>query len=123
MSSAVNIRDLNPREASFTLAGKAYELKPFTLAAQVWAYDEFKTESQPNGLEGLSERMKVLEPAAIAKVAYYLLKDKSDFPNVDKFIDRLGDHYTTLSILIKPISEVIGISQPEITEDELELKK
>ena len=121
----VSINDLRPSESTFVLSGKTYTLKAFTLAAQVWANDEFSTPEQPNGLFNLSDKLQNLDPDAVAKSCYYLLKDKSDFPTLDKFLDALGDHYTILKVLLQPFSNCLGVSQPteDETAEEIELKK
>ena len=125
MSNKISINDLNPRASKFILMGKSYELKKFSLAAQVWAHDEFKTTEEPNGLNNLSEKLIELDGGAIAKTCYFLLKDKSDFPTEEKFIDSLGDNHTALKILLKPFSDCLGVSQPtdDDTANEVELKK
>lgn len=125
MSNKVSINDLSPRPSKFILRGNVYELKKFSLAAQVWAHAEFATAEEPNGLTALSQKVIELDPAAIGKTCYYLLKDKSDFPTEEKFLDALGDHHTVLKVLLQPFSECLGVSQPteDDTAEELELKK
>lgn len=121
----VSINDLNPRPSKFTLRGKTYEMKKFSLAAQVWAHDEFATDEEKNGLTVLSQKLVELDPSAIAKTCYYLLKDKTDFPTEESFIDALEDHYTTVKVLLEPFSRCLGVSQPteDDTAEEVELKK
>ena len=125
MSNKVSINDLNPRPSSFELAGKTYEIKKFSLAAQVWAHDEFATAEEKNGLNVLSQKLIELDFSAIAKTCYYLLKDKRDFPTVESFINALGDHYNGIKILLEPFSRCLGVSQPteDDTSEEVELKK
>ena len=121
----VSINDLNPRPSKFTLRGKTYEMKKFSLAAQVWAHDEFATDEEKNGLTVLSQKLVELDPSAISKTCYYLLKDKTDFPTEESFIDALEDHYTTVKVLLEPFSRCLGVSQPteDDTAEEVELKK
>ena len=125
MSNKVSVNDLNPRPSEFLLGGKTYELKKFSLAAQVWAHDEFATPEEKNGLTVLSQKLVELDPKAIAKSCYYLMKDKKDFPSEENFIDALGDHYNVISILLEPFSRCLGVSQPTLddTAEEVELKK
>lgn len=125
MTKTINIKDLNPRESTFDLAGKTYTLKKFSLAARVWVEYEFSTPQQKSGLMALSDMMRDLDPGAFAKVSYYLLKDKSDFPTIEKFIDALGDDVTILGVLGRPIVECFGVSNPDLEdiEEDLELKK
>ena len=125
MSNKVSINDLNPRESKFTLRGKDYLLKKFALSAQVWVHDEFATENENNGLQVLSQKLIDLDSAAIAKVSYFLLKDKSDFPTLNSFIDAFEDHFNVIEVLLKPFSECLGVSQPsdDDTAEEVELKK
>ncbi len=123
--SAIGINDLNPSESTVNLAGKSYTLKPFSLFVQVWAHDEFATESEPNGLTNLSHKLMELDAGAIAKTCYFLLKDKSDFPTCEKFINALGDNYAVVKVLLEPLSRCLGVSQPtsDDTANEIELKK
>ena len=125
MSNKVSINDLNPRPSKFTLRGKTYEMKKFSLSAQVWAHDEFATAEEKNGLTNLSQKLVELDPSAIAKTCYFLLKDKNDFPCEENFIDALGDHYSIVKILLEPFSRCLGVSQPteDDTAGEVELKK
>jgi len=123
--SKISINDLNPRPSKFVLRGISYELKKFSLSAQVWAHDEFKTKEEPNGLTNLSNRLLELDAGAIAKSCYFLLKDKQNFANEESFIDAFPDNNTVLQVLLKPFSECLGVSQPtdDDTENEVELKK
>jgi len=123
--SNVSINDLNPRESEFVLRGTTYKLKKFSLAAQVWAHDEFATAEEKNGLTVLSTKLIELDSGAIAKTCYFLLKDKQDFATQESFIDALGDHVTTIQVLLAPFSACLGVSQPSDDEnaDEVELKK
>jgi len=123
--SEIGINDLNPSESVFNLAGKRYELKPFSLFVQVWAHDEFATESEPNGLTILSQKLMELDAGAIGKTCYFLLKDKADFPTCEKFLNALGDNLTTVKVLLEPLSRCLGVSQPtnEDMTNEVELKK
>lgn len=124
-NSKVSISDLNPRASKFILRGKTYELKKFSLAAQVWAHDEFSTESEKNGLVALSEKLREVDPSAIVKSCYFLLKDKTDFPSEESFVEAFKDHLTIIKLLLPPFSECLGISQPteDDTAEEVELKK
>lgn len=125
MSGKVGINELNPRASKFKLAGKVYEMKKFSLAAQVWAHDEFATTEEPNGLTALSEKLVEVDANAIVKSCYFLLKDKTDFPTEENFIEAFVDHYTIIKLLLPPFSECLGVSQPteDDTAEEVELKK
>lgn len=125
MSNKISINDLDPRASKFLIGNKTYEMKKFSLAAQVWAHDEFATTEEKNGLNVLSEKLVELDPSAIAKTCYFLLKDKSDFPTEENFINALGDHYSVIKILLEPFSRCLGVSQPseDETAHEVELKK
>lgn len=125
MSNTVSVNDLNPRESRFSLSGKTYELKKFSIAAQVWAADEFATDDKGNGLFVLSERLANVDTGAIVKTCYYLLTDKTDFPTLESFVERLGSDHTILKVLLDPLSETLGVSQPSVDEtaEEIEIKK
>lgn len=120
---AISIDELNPRETSLEFKGNKLTLGKFTLSAQVWANSEFATEENGNGLMNLSELLAKLDGMAIGKVGFYLLKEKELYKNENDFIESFGDFYTLISTLLPGISASIGASQPELTEDEIELKK
>ena len=121
----VSISDLNPRESSFELRGKTYELKKFSLAAQVWAASAFATPENSDGLANLGQAVEKVDPVALTRVCYYLLKDKKDFPILDSFADALGTHFVVTRTLLKPFRECLGVSQPSVddTAEELQIKK
>ena len=107
------ITDLKPKTTTLSIKGKDYTLRPFSLATQVWCYSEFATKEEKNGLVNLGELLKEVDFMAGCKIAYHLLKDKSDFNTVDDFINAIGD-YTNLVKVYQAICESIGVSQPHI---------
>ena len=124
--------DLNPVNASFRFNSKEYELRPFDLAAQVWARNEFATDAEPNGVEILSKRIQDMtdfEP--ILKCAWHLLKRKRDFGFYDEFVKQIGKgdddnkEVALIGLIYKAFVKTLGVSQPQLDSiaDELELKK
>ena len=115
--------ELNPRPYEFEMEGKAYKLAPFSLKAQTWAYEEFKTEQEPNGLKNLSELLKAVDLKTAVVCCWYLLEDKKGL-NIGEFFEICQKHEN----IRKPfdaLAKTIGLSQPHIEgiEEELELKK
>jgi len=129
---AISYQDLNPVCASFRFNDNDYELRPFDLAAQVWAHTEFATDDNKNGVDVLSTRIQDLsdfEP--ILKCAWHLLKRKRHFGFYDEFVSQIskGDIASNQSKLIGDIYnafvKTLGVSQPQLDQikEDLELKK
>jgi len=126
MSKKISIKDLNPSPSKFEVAGNVYHMKKFSLAAQVWADTEFSSDEQPSGLYNLSDSMRNLDVAAIAKVAYYLLVDKSEIENYEGVIDLFRNDVSLIKVLLPAVDRSIRGSQPDqtdVTDEEVELKK
>lgn len=120
----MNIEQIAPAKSQIEVSGKKYNLNFFTLAEQVWSMNEFATPENKNGIEILSGLLIDLNPRAIAKLTYRLLEDKSDFITEERFINTFKDTYTLISVLLAPLNECLTNSQPpELTEDEIDLKK
>ena len=118
------LKDLKPRDADIVINNKKYDVKKFSMAAQIWCYYEFGNKENKNGLHILKEKLEDGDLHASAKVIYYLLKDKSDFVDIDDFIERAAK-FKNLEAIYKTLCKVMGYSQPEIEkiEKEVELKK
>ena len=127
----INLHDLNPRRSELKLKDKVYTLKPFTLSTRVWVESEFSTKDNKSGLENFSKMLGAIETnpdkalRAASILCFRLLEDRSDFKDVDDFIDR-HENYNNLGSMYKSICEVIGLSEPQISElekEQLEVKK
>lgn len=106
----INFEDLIPRESVFTLSekpNKVFTLKKFSLASQIWVKREFG-----NRLEEIFEKIE-LEP--IARITFYLLKDKTEFKDELDFMEAIVTPKDKLGIL-RSLLETIGISQPIIDD-------
>ena len=127
----IHFSELIPRESTIKIFDKVYKLKPFTIAIETWAYYEFQTKDEKNGVKVLSDRLRDFnDKEAVLKCIYKLLVDKNDFDTYEKFIEKLDTYdrdkfYIFLTECYYSLSEAIGISQPVIEniEEELELKK
>lgn len=124
----MHMKDFNPRPSYIVMNGKRYELKPFGAAVHVWAYAEFATKENRNGIEVLSERLRdIQDMSATLQVVYYLLKDKNEWPTYERFAEQvmlLKHPYTKIIEFYHALQECIGHSQPEApSEEERELKK
>jgi len=124
----IQYHELNPRRSKIILNDKEYYLRPFDLAAQVWCYEEFKTETEPNGIVALTKRLEdVQDIAAYTKVVFHLLEDKKDFGIYANFINEIEKNgkYSKTIELYNALVESLGVSQPQIDKikKELELKK
>lgn len=127
---AINYKDLNPTEASFRMNKREYFLRPFDLAARVWADDEFATEDSPSGLVNLSRKIDDFTNfSPLLKCAWYLLRNKKDFGFYDQFIIDIENSEEGSTAVIGDIYrafvKTLGVSDPMIEEikEELELKK
>jgi hypothetical protein len=124
----MHFAELNPRPSQVVIHGKRYKLKPFSLAAHVWAYCEFATKDNSNGLEVLSKRFA--DPNdfdATYRTVYHLIKDKSAWSDYDMFLSdvtSIKNKYTLLMEFKLALQECVGNGTPdEPTEEEAELKK
>ena len=132
----MKLSELNPRDTEIRLlkedsSSKIHEMQKFSLRVEVWAMAEFATKEESNGLLGLTAKILNLEFEAVAKICFYLLKDKSDFIDQDDFINQTmceknkANHYKNLIAMYNAVNEVMGASQPdsEELERDKELKK
>lgn len=126
----ITYEQLRPSRSKFQLGKQTYGLKPFTLAEQVIAHAEFRTEENKNGLEVLMTRLgDQTDFEAWTKLLYQLLDNsgKDEFETYDKFLKELNKWGNKKLILgaYNALSECIGNSQPEHEdlEADQELKK
>lgn len=127
----VNYSDLRPKKSKIKLLEKTYILKPFSIGVETWAYYEFQTKDERNGMNVLSERLRDFnDKEALLKTLHKLIIDKEDFPEYEDFlklVETLGQEKIYLFLMegFYSIAETIGLSQPiiENIEEELELKK
>lgn len=121
---AIDLKTLVPRESQILVKGETYTLGKFSLAVRIWAADEFATDkTKQDGLFILSQAIQDFNANTIAKLAYKLLKDKNDFPTLDSFINAFGNEYNIISALLDPIAKSIGVAEPEVNAEVIELKK
>ena len=129
---AINYEDLHPVSASFRFKKHEYYLRPFDLAAQVWAHSEFATPENSNGVEVLSTRIQDLtdfEP--VLKCAWHLLKRKRHFGFYSEFVNQIeagdddSDKIKLIGDIYTAFVKTLGVSQPQLDNirEELELKK
>lgn len=106
----LDLNDLKPEEATFELTGKPgvkITLKKFSLAAQIWVRERFGADSD---LKGIFENQKIPE---ISEIAFYLIKDKSLFKNIEDFQEAVLVQKDRIELLTAMLA-TIGISQPII---------
>lgn len=105
----LNLEDLQPVEASLVLSekpGKTYTLKKFSLSARIWIRKEFPEDK----IKEIFENRSIPE---IAKIAHYLLKDKSDFQTFEDFTDAVVTTKDQVA-LVRALLSVIGIDDEMI---------
>lgn len=113
----MELKDLHPADAELIINGKTYHFKKFSLAARAWADAEFATKECPNGLMNLSEKVARNNTYVVCKCMYHLLKDKTDFPNLDSFIDAMGTNLFIMQKVFPAFERMLGISEPKRDED------
>lgn len=127
----LNIHDLHSTHTEFTLGKKVYHIRKFDLLARSWAYDEFKTKEQPDGIHALADRLKKQwhDLPAISKTVYHLLVEKNDFETYPLFLKAIEkDKKNTNLILVdlyNALNKCLQGSEPtesDIGED-AEIKK
>ena len=123
-------QDLNPTEAVFELCDQEFTIGKFSLIAQTWAYNEFATQDEPNGVNVLANGiadMSNSEP--LLKCVWFLMRRKHFFGTYENFveeIDKLKDEkWAKIMELYTAFVQTLGVSQPDLEEihEELELKK
>lgn len=123
----IKYSDLKPSNATFVLNEVEYELRPFDLAARVWANDEFATETEPNGLVNLSKTVQDMTSfSAVYKCAWHLLKRKRSFGFYENFLKEIDkDEHKITADIYKAFVRTLGVSEPQLDnfKEELELKK
>lgn len=101
----LDLNDLRPVEAEFRLSNdRVYRLKKMSLDVNIWLTRKFK----PDELSDIFLKQKLPE---MSRIAYYMLKDKTDFPSLKSFreaVVTLGDKVA----LVQAIIESVGISKP-----------
>jgi hypothetical protein len=107
----LDLNDLQPKESKIVLSekpGKTYTLKKFSLAAQIWLRDTYG----PDKIKDIFENQRLGE---IAEIAFYLMKDKSEFKTPIEFMECIVTQQDRIN-LIEALLETIGISQPIIDQ-------
>lgn len=126
----ISYHELNPKESEIELKSINFVLRKFDLSAQVWAYNNFATDKQKDGVKVLSERIQDLNDfGAVIEVVWHLLKNKMHFNNnIEYFKAAIElEDYPQLKIMQfrESIVECLGVSQPKLNEikEDIELKK
>ncbi len=121
-NKALSMDDLVPKEADLVLSshpGKTFTLKKITLFEQLYIRRKY-------GEEMLGQIFTDLRVGEISEIAYYLLKDKADFPSIDDFQTAIVTSKDRVN-LIAAMFETVGVSQPIIDklneEEKAALKK
>ncbi len=113
-----NLADLDPKETTFTL--KACGDSPITLChwslrVRNWAVKKYTSE----GLREIFEKTKIDE---IAEMAFFMLKDKTQFEDIDDFLDKIASVQDQINV-IKALLGAVGIGEPEFKKIEDAQKK
>ncbi len=128
------LAELNSPAIKIEICGKVLTLEKFDLFARAWAYEEFATDKEPDGLIALAKRLElktvIHDINAIAKPIYFLIKEKDIVGTYDDFIKLIDKDKRHSALLIKYLFEEglnksLKISEPskdELEEDD-ELKK
>lgn len=105
----LNLADLVPTEAVFYLSDnpeKPITLCRWSLRVRSWATAKYT----PEGLKEIFEKQKIEE---IADMAFFMLKDKTQFPNKEAFLDAIVTITDQINI-IKALLKTVGIGEPEV---------
>lgn len=108
--SKFSLSDLKPQEATFKLDAfpdKEFTLKRFSLASQMWCTETF-------GTERLRSMFETQHMPDIAKLCYYLLKDKTNM-SYENFLENICSYQDKIN-LISAILTTIGLSQPVLEQ-------
>ena len=125
----IEYKDLVPLPAKIVLDDSEFTLRGFDLAAQVWAYNEFATPENKDGVENLSNRINdIKDTECILKCTWHLMNRKSHFGTYEKFvscIDSTENKWNKIMELYQAFVKTLGVSQPKLEElaEELQIKK
>lgn len=105
----LELSDLKPVESSFVLSdhpGKKFTLRKFALDAQIWLQRAY----QEDQIKEIFRDQKIKE---LSRIAYFLLKDKSEFPKLALFRQAIVTYQDRVA-LIAALIQTVGVSQPVI---------
>jgi len=119
----MKLEEFNPANVELDVNGTILTFKNFSLLEKAWAINAFKSEKEPNGLVNLGKGLEALDAVTIARLAWRLIKNKSDMP-IDNFFSYAENSRNLIEVL-KAVSEVLANSQPTSKTNERmrELKK
>ena len=110
----VTPQDLLPTPVEFTLDGKKLVLKSLSLGVEVWANEYFaNNEALDNGLEVMAARLAEIHLPTVARLAWHLLTDQSDFADLKAFAKKVHTEEGAGATL-KALDECVRKSWPEI---------
>lgn len=107
----LTLDDFMPEEASFSLAkkpGKQFTICPFTLRVRAWVTKTY-------GRDRFTQILKERDMEEIAKIIFFMMKDKSEFKDVEDFMDNVvgvQDYYA----LVTALTVSLGVSEPKQEE-------
>ena len=123
-------QDLNPTEATFKLCDQEFTIGKFSLIAQTWAYNEFATTEEPNGVNVLAQQIADINNSeCLLKCVWFLMRRKHFFGSYENFVSKIEDlgdgKWAKIMELYTAFVQTLGVSQPDLEEiqEELELKK
>jgi len=125
----IEYKDLVPVPAKISLDDQEFTLRAFDLAAQVWAYNEFATPENKDGVENLSERINdIKDTDCILKCTWHLMNRKTHFGTYEKFVtcvDKHDEKWTKIMEFYQAFVKTLGVSQPKLEEiaEEMQVKK
>lgn len=120
----LDLKDLIPKTSDIEIKGKKYELDKPSLLFYIWIENEFGTDNE-SGISVLERNLSKLNLDTITKVAYRLLKDKSDFPTIDVFTNSFGQSINILEKALPAMLKTFTDNQPneDETKEYSDLKK
>lgn len=107
----LTLDDFSPEEANFKLKskpGKTFTICPFTLRVRAWVTKTY-------GRDRFKEVLEKNEMEEIAKIIFFMLKDKSEFKDIDDFMENVvtvNDYYE----LVTALTVSLGVSEPKQEE-------
>jgi hypothetical protein len=105
----LELSDLKPIDAKLVLSekpGLVFTLGKITLRVRIWLKDRFEKDA-------LAHIFSDQSLAELSEIAYYLLKEKTEFPTLESFQDAIVTQ-EDIQNLMKAVFETVGISEPLI---------
>ncbi len=108
----MTLDDLIPQETEITINGKKYLLAKYSMKAKRHFLSKY-----PNFIDKLKEENNEL---IFSEIAYFLLKDKTDFPSFDSWEENVCSIKEQMD-MVTAVMQCMGINKTPYTDKDKEI--